>query len=311
MAKDATKALQWTKQMFYEKSNKADTLLARRLRKRQQAKQITTIHTPTGQPTDIPNKIAETFQKYFTDLYDHSPQHRQDDGPLRDNIQTLLAKAHIPTLTTEAQAHLSTEITEEELTSTIEILQVSVVSTHPAGIHSHSGLDPPHLNVAVWEKLEALLQSPRPEPSHGGKLQGPTRNGKKGFDTPAPNRKCHATRHSLHNTHQAKGTPGTQLHRRPCRKVATQRGFKKGKSHPGSPRRWRTVKPNPAGIATPLPRTGSSQRPLQPAQISAGKLRCAPAPSMEAPLHCTPGPQRARLTHHSKYADKTSRTGIG
>ncbi|CAH2284519.1 Hypothetical predicted protein, partial [Pelobates cultripes] len=66
------------------------------------------------QPTDIPNKIAETFQKYFTDLYDHSPQHRQDDGPLHDNIQTLLAKAHIPTLTTEAQAHLSTEITEEE-----------------------------------------------------------------------------------------------------------------------------------------------------------------------------------------------------
>ncbi|CAH2301254.1 Hypothetical predicted protein [Pelobates cultripes] len=73
MAADSTKALKWTKQMFYEKSNKVDTLLASRLRKRTQAKHITNIRTPSGHTIDIPTRIAETFQKYFSDLFDQSP----------------------------------------------------------------------------------------------------------------------------------------------------------------------------------------------------------------------------------------------
>ncbi|CAH2275421.1 Hypothetical predicted protein, partial [Pelobates cultripes] len=34
MAKDSKKALLWTKQLFYDKSNKADSLLARKLRQK-------------------------------------------------------------------------------------------------------------------------------------------------------------------------------------------------------------------------------------------------------------------------------------
>ncbi|CAH2285121.1 Hypothetical predicted protein [Pelobates cultripes] len=78
MAKDSTKALLWSKQLFYDKANKADTLLARKLKQRTERKQITKINTPEGTLTEKPSEIAGVFQKYFEALYDHSPTTRQN-----------------------------------------------------------------------------------------------------------------------------------------------------------------------------------------------------------------------------------------
>ncbi|CAH2276802.1 Hypothetical predicted protein [Pelobates cultripes] len=79
IAKDSQKALQWTRQLFYEKSNKADTLLARKLCLKTQTKHINKINLPKGSTYNIPNHIASIFSNYFSSLYDHNPDicHRQ------------------------------------------------------------------------------------------------------------------------------------------------------------------------------------------------------------------------------------------
>ncbi|CAH2252456.1 Hypothetical predicted protein, partial [Pelobates cultripes] len=77
MAKDATKALLWTKQLYYDKANKADTLLARNFKQRHKNKQIHKITTPGGEITEDPDRIAKVFQNYFGTLHDHSPETRQ------------------------------------------------------------------------------------------------------------------------------------------------------------------------------------------------------------------------------------------
>ncbi|CAH2314166.1 UDP-Gal:beta c beta 1,4- galactosyltransferase, polypeptide 1, gene 1 isoform X1, partial [Pelobates cultripes] len=75
MAKDSQKALQWTKQLYYEKSNKADTLLARRLRHKTLQKHIDEITSPGGRTHKDPDRIASIFVDYFSKLYDHKPNH--------------------------------------------------------------------------------------------------------------------------------------------------------------------------------------------------------------------------------------------
>ncbi|CAH2330497.1 Hypothetical predicted protein, partial [Pelobates cultripes] len=72
------KALLWTRQMFYEKSNKADSLLANRLKKKRQRNRITVINTSDGQTQNLPEQIAETFTQFYTSLYDHDPQSRHN-----------------------------------------------------------------------------------------------------------------------------------------------------------------------------------------------------------------------------------------
>ncbi|CAH2222917.1 Hypothetical predicted protein [Pelobates cultripes] len=67
-AEDTARALMWLKQKYYEKSNKADSMLARKLKHRIQSKQILQVRTPTGQTSDIPEQIGQIFQTYYTDL---------------------------------------------------------------------------------------------------------------------------------------------------------------------------------------------------------------------------------------------------
>ncbi|CAH2275101.1 Hypothetical predicted protein [Pelobates cultripes] len=73
MTKDSQKAFQWTRQLFYEKSKKADSLLARKLNRKTQAKHIDTINSPKGSSHNTPDHIASIFSDYFTALYDHNP----------------------------------------------------------------------------------------------------------------------------------------------------------------------------------------------------------------------------------------------
>ncbi|CAH2321361.1 Hypothetical predicted protein, partial [Pelobates cultripes] len=102
MAKDSTKALLWSKQLFYDKANNADTLLARRLKQRTERKQINKITTPEGVLTENPGKIASDLQKYFEALYDHTPEARQHPTHTKSLIDQYLHQVPLPSLPTEA-----------------------------------------------------------------------------------------------------------------------------------------------------------------------------------------------------------------
>ncbi|CAH2285993.1 Hypothetical predicted protein [Pelobates cultripes] len=88
MVQDSKKALQWARQMFYEKSNKADTLLDQILCQRQRAKHITKIRAPDGQLHNILSQIANTFQENYSSLYDHNPDSRHNPSLHRQKSRT-------------------------------------------------------------------------------------------------------------------------------------------------------------------------------------------------------------------------------
>ncbi|CAH2221702.1 glucocorticoid modulatory element-binding 1 [Pelobates cultripes] len=103
MARDSKKVLLWTKQLFYEKSNKADSLLANRLRRKSLTKRIASIRAPDGHQHDDPTQIAEIFNRFYTRLYDHDPRTRQDPHASELAAARFLSGIPLPQLTTTAR----------------------------------------------------------------------------------------------------------------------------------------------------------------------------------------------------------------
>ncbi|CAH2313222.1 Hypothetical predicted protein [Pelobates cultripes] len=102
--------LMWTKQRCYEKGNKADSLLAHCLKKRQDNKRITKIKTSRGEITNNPDIIAQEFLQYYTNLYNHSdPPPPTGDTSQKDRISSFLQSLNLPTLPAQAQARLERE----------------------------------------------------------------------------------------------------------------------------------------------------------------------------------------------------------
>ncbi|CAH2301948.1 Hypothetical predicted protein, partial [Pelobates cultripes] len=117
MSKDSQKALLWTKQLFYDKSNKADSLLARTLRQKTQTKRIDKINSPKGTTYDTPDDIAYIFAKYFTKLYDHKPEARQRQQQITNqrDIESYLKDIPLPTLPDEAKTQIAALVMTEEI----------------------------------------------------------------------------------------------------------------------------------------------------------------------------------------------------
>ncbi|XP_063297700.1 adhesion G protein-coupled receptor F5-like [Pelobates fuscus] len=115
------KALTWTKQKYYEKGNKADSMLAKRLKHLTDSKRISKIRTSDGTLSRDPHTIGKTFQQYFTSLYNHTP------NPQTDLTQTLtddfLKTLSLPSLTDTARTIISADITPEELQAAIKTLK--------------------------------------------------------------------------------------------------------------------------------------------------------------------------------------------
>ncbi|CAH2324832.1 Hypothetical predicted protein, partial [Pelobates cultripes] len=57
---------------LYEKSNKADSLLANCLKKQQDNKKFSKIRNRNGEIMNSPDKIAQEFLQYYTNLYNHT-----------------------------------------------------------------------------------------------------------------------------------------------------------------------------------------------------------------------------------------------
>ncbi|CAH2276903.1 Hypothetical predicted protein, partial [Pelobates cultripes] len=56
---DTLKVLMWLNQKYYEKNNKADTMLARCLKQRIESKQISQIRMITGRTTNSSERVEE------------------------------------------------------------------------------------------------------------------------------------------------------------------------------------------------------------------------------------------------------------
>ncbi|CAH2250623.1 endonuclease, partial, partial [Pelobates cultripes] len=125
MTKDSQRALLWTKQLFYNKSNKADSLLAHKLCQKTQAKNIDKIKSPRGTTYTTPDRIASVFAAYFTELYNHRSETRQNPNHPIDPqaIESYLGDIPLPALSEEMRAQLTTPITTDEIALTIKSIK--------------------------------------------------------------------------------------------------------------------------------------------------------------------------------------------
>ncbi|CAH2295202.1 Hypothetical predicted protein [Pelobates cultripes] len=70
---DTSKALMWLNQKYYEKGNKADSMLSRHLKHCIESKRISQVRTPKETLSNFPEQMGEVFQRYFENLYNHIP----------------------------------------------------------------------------------------------------------------------------------------------------------------------------------------------------------------------------------------------
>ncbi|CAH2327298.1 Hypothetical predicted protein, partial [Pelobates cultripes] len=101
-AADVARNLMWSKQRFYEKGNKADSLLARCLKKRQENKTISKIRTRSGETTTNPEAIAQEFLQYYTDLYNHATPTPTGEINQAEATSSFLRPLNLPTLSSRA-----------------------------------------------------------------------------------------------------------------------------------------------------------------------------------------------------------------
>ncbi|XP_075422765.1 uncharacterized protein LOC142463838 [Ascaphus truei] len=120
---DVEKALRWTRQKYFDKGNKADKLLAAKLRGTKVKSQISRIKTRKGQVTYTEKEIAQEFADFYSDLYNLHPS-GQDPVSL-ETITRYLEQCSLPTLTPEELETLNEKISQEELNQAISSLKPS------------------------------------------------------------------------------------------------------------------------------------------------------------------------------------------
>uniref|UniRef100_A0A8C5R0F1 Reverse transcriptase domain-containing protein n=1 Tax=Leptobrachium leishanense TaxID=445787 RepID=A0A8C5R0F1_9ANUR len=112
--------MKYTKRMYYEKSNKADSMLARKLRSQYNERIIPRIRTMKGRVVTNPEDIATEFGQTLQAIYDHAPHQTVKDPALRDRILQFLHKADLPKLTTSQSERLGAPIKEEEVAAALK-----------------------------------------------------------------------------------------------------------------------------------------------------------------------------------------------
>lgn len=110
------------KATYYAHGNKTGKLLANYIWKKQQNSKLSSITDPhTGQTVYHPTKIANAFQKYYSDLYNLKSDLKTPQ-PNNLNINTFLNSVTVPKLSEEALDSLNTPISEKEILDTIKSL---------------------------------------------------------------------------------------------------------------------------------------------------------------------------------------------
>lgn len=120
------KALQRLHQVFYDKGNKAHTLLAHKLCEQTCALAPQALCDTHGVLHSHPERITQILCKYFSDLYnDPSIPHLPVKESFYDRVHAYLTCSGVATLPASALQSLIFPITEEEVSETLKLLPES------------------------------------------------------------------------------------------------------------------------------------------------------------------------------------------
>ncbi|XP_053575276.1 stimulated by retinoic acid gene 6 protein-like [Bombina bombina] len=109
------------KQMFYYKGNRADTLLANKLRQRNSMSRIHQIFY-NNQTHKLPSQIGDCFSDYYSKLYDLEGTEIEAPASTQQ-IREFLDSLNLPSLSTEQQESLTNPFTQLEVKQVIQRLK--------------------------------------------------------------------------------------------------------------------------------------------------------------------------------------------
>lgn len=112
-------------QRYYERANKAHTLLVKMLREDAAQRTPHLLRTPGGGMAHVPSKVAEVFQSFFSKLYSLPETLPADPRERSWLIGNFLSSWQLPRLPPEALMKLNAPITSEEISE--------VLTDFPAG----------------------------------------------------------------------------------------------------------------------------------------------------------------------------------
>ncbi|XP_069805749.1 ATP synthase subunit ATP5MJ, mitochondrial [Dendropsophus ebraccatus] len=116
------KLLLYSKQRFFEKGNKAHTLLANMLNDRAASRSPQVLRDSTGALKFHPTDIASLFSQYYTNLYSLPSALPSGPGARADRINEFLSGCQLPSLPPNAIEDLNAPVTGEELAEVLKSL---------------------------------------------------------------------------------------------------------------------------------------------------------------------------------------------
>uniref|UniRef100_A0A8C5MLT6 Reverse transcriptase domain-containing protein n=1 Tax=Leptobrachium leishanense TaxID=445787 RepID=A0A8C5MLT6_9ANUR len=145
LSRQVQAALQWTGRKFFEKSNKPDTLLARRLKQQTRERTVRAVRLGSGEMTSDPRDISGAFYSYYASLYNGTTA---TPGPAREtHIREFLSRTTLPSFSRQQRRDMAAPISAEEIAEVIKHL------------HSSKSPGPDGFSVPYYKGLsQALLQ---------------------------------------------------------------------------------------------------------------------------------------------------------
>lgn len=116
------KLLLYTRQRYYERGNRAHTLLAKQLREDRERHTPHSLRNSRGEIVYDPEVISQMFHEYFSKLYSLPSSLPPNPAVRHDRIARFLSSCRLPTLPSDALTALNAPITLDELDDTIKAL---------------------------------------------------------------------------------------------------------------------------------------------------------------------------------------------
>uniref|UniRef100_A0A8C5QIU9 Reverse transcriptase domain-containing protein n=1 Tax=Leptobrachium leishanense TaxID=445787 RepID=A0A8C5QIU9_9ANUR len=146
LSRQVQAALQWTGRKFFEKSNKPDTLLARRLKQQTRERTVRAVRLSSGEMTSDPRDISGAFCSYYASLYNGTTATTGLAG--EELIREFLSRTDLPSFSHPQRAEMAAPISTEEVAEVIKHL------------HSSKSPGPDGFSVPYYKGLSPALLQP-------------------------------------------------------------------------------------------------------------------------------------------------------